>query len=34
VFYTAMGHTAESFEEPLFLDHLRGGISWALGEAD
>lgn len=31
VFYTALGHTEESFEEPLFLEHLRGGIFWALG---
>jgi len=30
-FYTAMGHTDESFSEPLFLGHLLGGIRWALG---
>ncbi len=30
VFYTALGHTEESFEEPLFLEHLRGGILWAV----
>lgn len=30
-FYTALGHTKESFEEPLFLDHLLGGIVFALG---
>ena len=30
--YTAMGHTAESYAEPLFLDHLLGGIRWAAGE--
>ena len=29
VFYTAMGHTRESFSEPLFLRHLRGGMRWA-----
>ena len=29
VFYTAMGHTAESFSEPLFLQHLSGGLRWA-----
>ena len=29
--YTGMGHTAESFSEPLFLDHLLGGIIWASG---
>lgn len=27
--YTAMGHTIESYAEPLFLQHLRGGILWA-----
>ncbi|MEQ8180049.1 MAG: ThuA domain-containing protein [Amphiplicatus sp.] len=30
VFYTAMGHTKESYAEPLFLQHLSGGIRWAL----
>lgn len=30
-FYTAMGHTNESFQEPLFLYHLRGGLRWVLG---
>jgi type 1 glutamine amidotransferase len=29
--YTGMGHTIESFSEPLLLDHLRGGIEWAAG---
>ena len=29
--YTAMGHTACSFSERAFLDHLRGGIEWAVG---
>jgi type 1 glutamine amidotransferase len=29
--YTAMGHTAASYQEPLFLGHLWGGISWAAG---
>jgi len=28
-FYTGLGHTAESFEEPAFLSHLLGGIQWA-----
>jgi hypothetical protein len=27
-----LGHTAESYAEPLFLDHLLGGIRWAAGE--
>ena len=31
--YTAGGHTAESFREPLFREHLRGGIEWAIGPA-
>ena len=29
--YTAMGHTNESYAEPLFLDHLLGGIQSAAG---
>jgi cytochrome c len=32
-FYTAMGHTVESFSEQLFLDHLWGGLHWALGNS-
>jgi cytochrome c len=31
-FYTAAGHTDESFTEDLFLQHLMGGISYAIGE--
>lgn len=31
-FYTAMGHTEESFSEDLFLQHLWGGIKYAMGE--
>jgi cytochrome c len=31
-FYTAMGHTNESYDDPLFIDHLEGGIVYALGE--
>lgn len=30
-FYTALGHTDESFAEPLFLAHLLGGIQYAMG---
>jgi type 1 glutamine amidotransferase len=30
--YTALGHTSESYYEPLFLDHLWGGIIYASGE--
>ena len=29
--YTAMGHTTESYSEPLFLQHVLGGIRWAAG---
>jgi type 1 glutamine amidotransferase len=29
--YTGLGHTSESFSEPLFLRHLLGGIEWASG---
>ena len=28
--YTALGHTTESFSEPAFLDHLAGGILWVV----
>lgn len=31
--YTGGGHTNETFSEPLFLDHLLGGILFAAGEA-
>lgn len=30
-FYTALGHTDESYSEPLFLGHLLGGIEYAMG---
>jgi cytochrome c len=29
--YTAMGHTADSYSEPAFLTHLLGGIQYAAG---
>ena len=29
--YTALGHTVETYKEPLFLEHLLGGITWAAG---
>jgi len=32
-FYTGLGHTNESFSEPLFLQHLLGGIRYAIGNA-
>jgi len=31
--YTAMGHTSESYAEPLFLRHLLGGVEAAAGNA-
>ncbi len=31
-FYTALGHTKESYSEPLFLNHLLGGIKYAIGK--
>lgn len=30
-FYTGGGHTNESFSEPLFLEHVLGGIKYAMG---
>src|SRR4051794_36334611 len=32
-FYTGMGHTAASYSEPLFRQHLLGGIRYAAGAA-
>lgn len=32
VFYTALGHTDESYSEPLFLKHVWGGILYAAGK--
>src|SRR5690606_25301473 len=31
-FYTGGGHTDESFSEPLFLEHLLGGLKYAIGD--
>ena len=33
-FYTGLGHTIESFSEPLFLEHLLGGIKYAIGSTE
>ncbi|SES64793.1 ThuA domain-containing protein [Thalassotalea agarivorans] len=30
-FYTGLGHTTESYSEPLFMQHLFGGIQYAIG---
>lgn len=32
VFYTAMGHTAESYTDELFLKHVLGGIQYVISE--
>lgn len=31
-FYTAMGHTDETFSEPLFLNHVYAGLQYAMGK--
>ena len=31
--YTALGHTDQSYAEPAFLQHVLGGIEWAAGAA-
>lgn len=33
-FYTGLGHTEESFEEKAFLDHVLGGLRWAMGDGN
>ena len=30
-FYTALGHTSASFDEPAFRAHIQGGLQWVLG---
>lgn len=32
-FYTELGHTDESYSDPLYLQHLLGGIKYAMGKA-
>ncbi len=32
VFYTAMGHTAESYGDPWFMQHVAGGLKWVLAK--
>ena len=34
IFYTAGGHTAGSYSEPLFVDHLSGGLAYVLGREE
>ena len=31
-FYTALGHDDWFYEDPLFVEHLRGGLLWVLGD--
>ena len=31
-FYTEMGHTDESYSDPVYLKHLLGGILWAMNK--
>lgn len=33
-FYTGVGHTEESFEEDAVLDHIFGGLTWAMRDGD
>ena len=33
-FYTALGHDQQHYADPLFRQHLLGGILWVLGRAD
>lgn len=33
-FYTALGHTDEDYKDPLYLQHLLGGIQYAMGDGD
>lgn len=30
IFYTALGHTPETYEQPFFLDHIRGALRWVV----
>jgi cytochrome c len=31
-FYTELGHTDESYQDPLYLKHILGGIKYAMGK--
>jgi hypothetical protein len=31
VFYTALGHRPEVWQDPAYQQHLAGGITWAIG---
>jgi hypothetical protein len=34
VFSTSLGHFPYAWEQPPYLRHLAGGLSWVLGEGD
>ena len=34
LFYTSLGHITESYRDPVFLQHIFGGMLWAVGERD
>ena len=34
VFYTGLGHIPENYKDPVFLQHIFGGMLWAVGERD
>ena len=31
-FYTALGHTAETYADPIYFQHLSGGIKYPIGK--
>lgn len=33
-FYTALGHTVESFRDTMLLEHIRQGVVWASGKSE
>ena len=34
VFSTSLGHFPGAWESPIYLQHLTGGLAWALGEGE
>lgn len=34
IFYTALGHIAEDYRDPDFLQHIYGGMAWATGKSE
>ena len=34
VFYTSLGHKIEYYSDPVFRQHILGGIRWVMGEKD